>query len=90
MDVVSHKCILKSYGDKVSPLLIDKTVNVWEDSRIAQQEGIMTYPFSIRESVNVIKHMNSFPDDGIGDANENVLSFDRLDKALSKQTVTTE
>jgi len=84
MDVVSHKRILKSYGDKVPPLLIDKIVNVWDDLRIAQQEGSMTYPFSIRESVNVIKHLNSFPDDGVEDAIENVLSFDRLDKALSK------
>lgn len=84
MDVVSHKRILKSYGDKVPTLLIDKIVNVWEDLRIAQQEGSITYPFSIRESVNVIKHLNSFPDDGVEDAIENVLSFDRLDKALSK------
>ncbi len=48
--------------------------------RVAQQEESMTYPFSIRESVNVIKHLNSFPDDGIENAIENVISFDRLDK----------
>jgi MoxR-like ATPase len=84
MDIESHKRILYSYGDNVPPKLIDKIVKIWEDLRAAQQDGSMTYPFSIRESVNVIKHLNSFPNDGIEDAIENVISFDRLDRALSK------
>ena len=84
IDIESHKRILHSYGDNVPPQLIDKIVKIWEDLRVAQQEGSMTYPFSVRESVNVIKHLNSFPDDGIENAIENVISFDRLDRALSK------
>jgi hypothetical protein len=59
-------------------------VNIWEDLRIAHQRGAITYPFCVRESVNVIKHLNTFPDDGIEGAMDNVVSFDRLDRALSK------
>lgn len=84
MDIESHKRILCSYGNNVPPQLIDKIVMIWEELRVAQQDGTMTYPFSIRESVNVIKHLSSFPDDGVENAIENVISFDRLDGALSK------
>jgi MoxR-like ATPase len=84
MDIESHRRILRSYGDNVPPQLIDKIVMIWEDLRVAQQDGCMTYPFSIRESVNVIKHLSLFPNDGIENAVENVISFDRLDGALSK------
>lgn len=84
MDKESHKRILVSYGEYVHPRVIDRIVDIWEDLRLAHQSGSMTYPFSVRESVNVIKHMNSFPDDGIEGAIDNVIAFDRLDKALSK------
>jgi len=83
MDMVSHKRILTSYGDNVHPRVIDNIVKIWETLRVAHQKGTMTYPFSVRESVNVIKHMNEFPGDGIEDAIDNVIAFDRLDKALS-------
>ena len=84
LDTESHKKILLSYGDNVKPKLIDKIVNIWEDLRRAQQSGSMTYPFSVRESVNVVKHLNAFPEDGIEEAVDNVVAFDRLDRALSK------
>ena len=84
MDVDSHKRILMSYGSNVHPSIIDKVVDMWEDLRIAHQRGTITYPFCVRESVNVIKHINIFPNDGIEAAIDNVVSFDRLDRGLSK------
>lgn len=84
MDTESHKRILESYGDSVSSDVIDKIVSVWEDLRRAHQIGSMTYPFSVRESVNVVKHLNAFPDDGLEDAVDNVIAFDLLDKGLSR------
>jgi len=84
LDIESHKRILMSYGEHVSPKTIDKIVNVWESLRRAHQEGSIIYPFSVRESVAVVKHLNQFPDDGIEDAVDNVIAFDRLDDTLSK------
>ena len=84
MDMESHKRILMSYGANVHPAIIEKIVKIWEDLRVAHQRGQLTYPFCVRESVNVIKHMNTFPTDGIEGAIDNVVSFDRLDRALSK------
>ena len=84
MDEESHKRILRSYGKGVHPDVIDKLVKVWEDLRIAHQTGSISYIFSVRESVSIVKHMSSFPDEGIQAAIENVLAFDRLDTSLSK------
>ena len=84
MDIQSHRKILLSYGENVNPRVIDMIVSIWEDLRVAHQSGSLIYPFSVRESVNVVKHMNSFPDDGIEDAIDNVIAFDRLDKGLAK------
>ncbi|KAL7546025.1 hypothetical protein ACHAWF_009370 [Thalassiosira exigua] len=84
MDTESHRDILRSYGENVDLRVIDQLVSVWEELRLAHQSGTMTYPFSVRESVSVVKHMNAFPEDGIAAAIQNVTSFDLLDKGLTK------
>jgi len=38
--------------------------------------GSLAYPYSMREAVAVVKHLEAFPRDGIVDALENVLAFD--------------
>jgi MoxR-like ATPase len=83
MDEESHRRILRSYGKGVHPDVIDKLVKVWEDLRIAHQAGSISYIFSVRESVSIVKHLSAFPDEGVQSAIENVLAFDRLDTSLS-------
>lgn len=85
IDTESHKQILLSYGPKVHNDIIDLIVQIWEDLRIAHTHGLIVYPFSVRESVNVVKHLNQYPEDGIQDAVENVIAFDRLDVTLTNQ-----
>jgi hypothetical protein len=85
MDMDSHRRILKTYGPEVNDDLIDKIVNIWDELRNAHKKGIIAYPFSLREAVAVVKHLNAFPNDGIKEAVENVISFDRLDTSLAKR-----
>ncbi|KAL3796256.1 hypothetical protein HJC23_008576 [Cyclotella cryptica] len=85
MDMESHRRVLKSYGPKVEVHLIEKIVETWEELRNAHKKGIISYPFSLREAVAVVKHLNAFPNDGIKEAVENVVSFDRLDTSLAKR-----
>ena len=85
MDIESHRRILRSYGKNVSSDTIEKIIKVWDELRKAHEDGRILYPFSVRESVNVIKHLNSYSKDGIESALENVISFDRLDITLSNQ-----
>jgi MoxR-like ATPase len=83
MDEESHRRILTSYGKGVHPDVIDKLVKVWEDLRVAHETGVISYIFSVRESVSTVKHLSAFPDEGVQTAIENVLAFDRLDASLS-------
>ena len=84
LDIESHRRILASYGHGIHPDVIDKLVKVWEDLRIAHQTGSISYIFSVRESVSIVKHLSAFPNEGIQAAIENALAFDRLDASLSK------
>ncbi|KAL7519873.1 hypothetical protein ACHAWX_004630, partial [Stephanocyclus meneghinianus] len=85
MDMDSHRRILKSYGPEVNDDLIDKIVKIWDELRNAHKKGVIAYPFSLREAVAVVKHLNTFPNDGTKEAVENVVSFDRLDTSLAKR-----
>ncbi len=85
MDMKSHERILNSYGPAVQAQVIDNIVHIWEELRIAHEKGLLLYPFSIRESVNVVKHLNEYPNDGIENAIENIVAFDRLDMGLARQ-----
>ena len=37
---------------------------------------MVAYPYSIREAVAVVRHLEQFPDDGLVTALNNVLAFD--------------
>ncbi|KAL7471593.1 hypothetical protein ACHAXS_011891 [Conticribra weissflogii] len=67
MDMNSHKEILTSYGTNVEPRFIDTIVKIWEDLRVAHERGVMAYPFSIRESIAVVKHASECNDLIFGD-----------------------
>ena len=38
--------------------------------------GNLTYPYSTREAVSVVKHLEKYPEDGVVETVENILSFD--------------
>ena len=45
----------------------------------------MQYPYSTRESVEIVKHVDKFPEDGVVHAIENVLGFDAFDAVARRQ-----
>ena len=47
--------------------------------RTLQVDGLIQYPFSTREQVAVVKHLQKYPEDSVSDALENVVSYDRAD-----------
>jgi len=85
MDMESNRYILSSYGPNVNSSIINKIVQIWEHLRLAHEKGVIVYPFSLREAVAIVKHINEYPDDGIEQAVENVISFDRFDSSLIKR-----
>lgn len=47
--------------------------------------GVLNYPLSTRELVNIVKHLEKFPEDNLVDAMNNVFSFDLYDRQLIEQ-----
>jgi hypothetical protein len=85
LDPESQANILNSYGRNLSTKTIQKIISIWQDLSKAHQRGILAYPFSIREAVSVVRHLNEYPSDGLDGAIDNVIAFDRFDGALMKQ-----
>jgi hypothetical protein len=56
--------------------ILIRLTSAFGDLRSMVDEGILAYPYSTRELVQVVKHLNEFPEDPIGLVLENVLSFD--------------
>ena len=41
---------------------------------------LFQYPYSTREVVNIVKHLEKFPDEGLGNVVRNVFDFDSYNK----------
>ena len=78
LDRKSEIQLLKAYGPSVSDDIINKLANSFSDLRDLQKNGLINYPFSARECVSIIKHIENFPRDGVSTAIDNVLAFDSL------------
>jgi hypothetical protein len=42
-------------------------------------KGLLSYPYSTREALGIVKHLQAFPNDSFEEAMENVFSFDLQD-----------
>mmetsp|Transcript_68537 Transcript_68537/g.190634 ORF Transcript_68537/g.190634 Transcript_68537/m.190634 type:complete len:912 (+) Transcript_68537:1557-4292(+) len=75
-DLVSEASLLANYAPTTSPLLLDKMAKAFARLRDLHQAGVVAYPYSIREAVAVVRHLEQFPEDGLVTALNNVLAFD--------------
>ena len=51
---------------------------------VSRAEGIIAYPFSIRELVSIVTHLENYPDEGLGQVVRNVFDFDSYDKEMKE------
>lgn len=56
--------------------ILQKLTAAFNDLRGLYEDGSLTYPYSMRELVGVVKHLDSYPGDGVAQALDNVLSWD--------------
>jgi hypothetical protein len=61
--------------------LLEKMSAAFTDLRKLVDEGLISYPYSTRELVNIVRHMQIYPDEGISKTLQNVFDFDQYDKA---------
>lgn len=76
----SETQLLKSYGPNVSPEVIEQVISAFGDLRQLFDKNLVSYPYSTREAVNIIKHLQTYPQDVLLDAVRNVFDFDCYSK----------
>ena len=78
-DLQSEINLLRAYGPSVDSSLLKSLAGSFAELRWLSDHGDVTYPYSTREAVAVVKHLEGFPDEGVVTALHNVLDFDSFD-----------
>lgn len=72
----SELSMLKQYGPDVPEPVLQKLVAAFGELRNLADQGIINYPYSTREVVNIVKHLQKFPTEGLSSVVRNVFDFD--------------
>ncbi|KAL3911006.1 MAG: hypothetical protein SGILL_007455 [Bacillariaceae sp.] len=78
-DLDSEMELLQSYAPTLDPKIIRSVAASFAELRQFADIGDISYPYSTREAIAVVKHLEKFPDDGLVSALHNVLDFDSYD-----------
>lgn len=57
-DRASELELLRSYADSIDPLTLHGLTGAFMDLRAAVDDGILSYPYSTRELVNIVRHVD--------------------------------
>lgn len=80
--------LLKQYGPDVSLKTLQQLVNAFAELRQMADHGQLTYPYSTREVVNIVKHLQKYPNEDMSELIGNVLDFDRYSPESLDQVTT--
>ncbi|XP_023941851.1 von Willebrand factor A domain-containing protein 8 [Bicyclus anynana] len=75
--------LLRSYGPDVPQDIMSKLVQAFAQLRSMADQGQLTYPYSTRELVNIVKHLQKYPEEDLATAIGNVFDFDRYSKDMA-------
>jgi MoxR-like ATPase len=78
-DMTSEMKLLEYYGPRVNKKVITSLSSCFAALRSMSDQQILSYPYSAREAVAIVKHLNQFPGDSVSTAVHNVLDFDSFD-----------
>ncbi|KAI4486325.1 hypothetical protein M0802_012344 [Mischocyttarus mexicanus] len=80
--------LLKQYGPNVDDKVIHKLVKAFGELRSMADQGLVSYPYSTREVVNIVKHLEKFPNETLPVVVRNVFDFDRYSPEVFDTLVT--
>jgi von Willebrand factor A domain-containing protein 8 len=78
-DLNSEMNLLRSYAPSLEEHSIRSIASSFGELRQFSDNGDISYPYSTREAIAVVKHLEKFPSDGVVSALHNVLDFDSYD-----------
>jgi hypothetical protein len=85
-DTESQLSLLSRYGPNVPKHALTVLNSAFGEIANLVEQGVLTYPYSLRELANVVRHMNEFPEDGMATALLNVFHFDEFDET-ARETI---
>ncbi|KAF9485607.1 hypothetical protein BDN70DRAFT_847463 [Pholiota conissans] len=75
-DQESERNLIGQLAPELDKDLVLRLVGAFNDLRKGYEHGILNYPYSLRELINLVRHMKAYPSDSLGDALRNVFDFD--------------
>lgn len=79
--------MLRMYAPNVSENVLGKIVAAFGSLRQLFDQGLISYPYSTREIVNIVRHLEKFSDESLASVLTNVYDFDHFsDKSDLKNT----
>ncbi|XP_061485897.1 von Willebrand factor A domain-containing protein 8 isoform X2 [Rhineura floridana] len=85
----SELAMLRQYGPEVPEPVLQKLVAAFGELRSLADQGIISYPYSTREVVNIVKHLQKFPTEGLANAVRNVFDFDSYNNEMREILIRT-
>lgn len=77
--------LLQQYGPNVDKKTLRKLVNAFDELRSMADIGQLSYPYSTREVINIVKHLEMYPHENLAELIGNVLDFDRYSPEALEQ-----
>ncbi|XP_062831671.1 von Willebrand factor A domain-containing protein 8 isoform X2 [Anolis carolinensis] len=85
----SELAMLRQYGPEVPEPVLQKLVAAFGELRSLADQGIINYPYSTREVVNIVKHLQKFPTEGLANVVRNVFDFDSYNNEMREILIRT-
>ncbi|BGP19567.1 hypothetical protein JCM10213_000167 [Rhodosporidiobolus nylandii] len=75
-DEASEVRVLKQLAPELEGELLEGLVRAFQDLRKEFDKGTLTYPFSLRELLHLVRHMRAYPSEPLESALRNIFDFD--------------
>lgn len=75
-DEQSERRLLAQLAPELSEDLLKRLVAAFQELRAGYDSGTLTYPYSLRELINLVKHLQAYPADPLETALRNVFDYD--------------
>jgi hypothetical protein len=79
-DLESSVKLLQSYAPSINEPLLQRLSESFDELRTLFESGDIAYPYSTREAVSIVKHLERYPEDNIVAILHNVLDLDSFDE----------
>ncbi|XP_071482388.1 von Willebrand factor A domain-containing protein 8-like [Diadema antillarum] len=86
-DIESEMAMLQRYGPDVPKPVLRRLVLAFSELRDLADQGLIAYPYSTREVVNMVKHLQKYPGEGLAMVVKNVFDFDAYNNEMREQVV---